>query len=427
MHPATSSSSTAALAAVALLLVSMPAPSLQQGSSSAVASASVTAVPSTTLAARTTASAGASATPAAIGSTRWLFTGEKCNLRYSDFSYPVLDSDFTVGELTLFVLTAICKTNAWLGTVEGDVSYVDNFMTWTMQPPAVKPPSGANLTEIFGRQALIKSRRSMMYGTIDARVRAAPGRGVITAVTLINEQTLDELDWEWVGSDNFSAWTNLFFKGRRQVDPATTFEIFATHPSTPSDPTRNFIDYRLEWTPYETTWSINGRVVHVQRKNETWQVAGANTSCSWPEDHYHYPNTPMVLRMGVWNYQRPEWGNGPIDWTTVTSSFTGALASLNISCYNGPYPTRPNAPPSDPLSQDRNGSPPDVSQYEPPTSTSSADGGVTRRPTSSTSTRNTGPGQSTAPISFPASGGVGGWMGWGLAAVVGLAGAVAML
>ncbi|KAJ3101457.1 hypothetical protein HDU97_001332 [Phlyctochytrium planicorne] len=256
---------------------------------------------------------------------------------------------------------------------------------------------------VFGRQALATTKKYLHYGTVEATIRAAPGNGVITAMTLIDPTKAawdpstgtgpDEIDWEWVGADTGFAWTNFFWRGLRQRDPATTFEVWSHHAQVDTDPTKNFHVYKIDWTPYQISWSIDDKVVWSQNKNETWQLANGNNTDGYKQDHYHYPDSPMILKLGVWNSQEKAWALGPQDWSSPAAQqgYQAYMTSLKISCYTGPFPTNPNAPPTDPTSQDRNGKAPNVT-------VPSVTAGVTTTAPQSTPA----PGEpSNKPISFP--------------------------
>ncbi|KAI8849329.1 concanavalin A-like lectin/glucanase domain-containing protein [Chytridium lagenaria] len=329
----------------------------------------------------TTTSSPPSSTSSSNRLSSWLFIGDQCSLVYPNFSRPLTTSD--------------------LALEYGKIDFIpdEGAMMMTLLPPSGPIPSDARMESIAGQQSRLSTARSLLYGSVEAKIRAAPGGGVITALTLINDATKDEIDWEWVGSDTGGAWTNFFWKGLRQRDPNTTFELWATRPAV-VDPTRNFYTYKMDWTPYEMTWYVEGQLVHRQRKNETWQLAGVgrgyNASLAPDYDHYHYPDSPMKLKIGVWNLQEKPWADGPVNWRdpSTASGFQGFITSLNITCYNGPYPSAPNAPPTDPRSSDRNGAFPNVDSFAPVTTKA-----VT------TATPKAGPGLSTAPISFPSEGG----------------------
>ncbi|KAJ1550254.1 hypothetical protein HK405_001033, partial [Cladochytrium tenue] len=225
------------------------------------------------------------------------------------------------------------------------------------------PASGSST----GLNALVASTRALLYGTVEARVKQGPIGGVITAFTLMNYSTLDEVDLEWVGSDRTSVWTNFFltrslgdnqYRGRRERDATTTFEIWASNPSVSNDTYQNYHDYRVDWTPYALTYYVDGQVVHQQNRSGTWETA--NTGDMMPYDHYHYPDTPLLVTMGIWNDNDVAWSNGPVDWTSADAAngYTAEFASLKVTCYTGPYPSNMSAPPTDPSSSDTLGTGP---------------------------------------------------------------------
>ncbi|KAJ3410161.1 hypothetical protein HDV05_004041 [Chytridiales sp. JEL 0842] len=270
----------------------------------------------------------------------------------------------------------------------GKVAYSNGVMLQTLQPP----PPGSNI----GLNTRVSTSKSLLYGTVTARVKqdAQAVGGVITALVLWNEQTKDEIDWEWVGSESQrrKAWTNFFYRGLRERDPKTTFEIWSSNPTVPSDTHENFHDYKIEWTPYALTWSIDNVVVHTQPRNATYQVPDPVTGLTGDglrEAHYHYPDTPLQIQLGIWNSNEVAWAEGPVDWTRPEASegFTAHFASLKVECYRGPFPSDMNAPPSDSRCCDNN---PSGGSSGPARTTSSATG-VVASPVTSTGSSGVGP------------------------------------
>ncbi|KAI8611994.1 hypothetical protein BC830DRAFT_1138783 [Chytriomyces sp. MP71] len=125
-------------------------------------------------------------------------------------------------------------------------------------------------------------------------------------------------------------------------------EVWSAQLPVSSDTSLTTHMYVITWTPELIRWSIDGVVARTQLKNETFEAA--NTGDQLPYDHHHYPNTPLTVNFGVWNYQGRQWANGPIDWTKQAGPLTAKLLSLKVTCYNGPIPletdpqTVPNAP-----------------------------------------------------------------------------------
>jgi MYXO-CTERM domain-containing protein len=96
------------------------------------------------------------------------------------------------------------------------------------------------------------------YGRFDARIRFAPGDGVVSAFFLWKEGSdaanayWNELDYEKFGAD-CSIQTNSIY-GKPQVQhqqkPAMGFDICA-----------GYHDYRMEWTPTYIAWVVDGKEI----------------------------------------------------------------------------------------------------------------------------------------------------------------------
>ncbi|KAI9347050.1 concanavalin A-like lectin/glucanase domain-containing protein, partial [Obelidium mucronatum] len=187
------------------------------------------------------------------------------------------------------------------------------------------------------------STLSLLYGSVEATIQQSTIGGAVTYLTLISDISKDEIDYEWIGNERNTVWTNFFYRGRRERDPITLDEVCP-------DNSVNSHTYRIDWYPDAITWYIDGQVVRTQFRNGTYERA--NEGDGLPYDHYHYPNTPMTINFGIWNYQGPTWANGPIDWTNkaLANGVTAKISNLKVTCYNGliPVSTDPIVVPAGP-------------------------------------------------------------------------------
>ncbi|KAJ3097076.1 hypothetical protein HK100_005436 [Physocladia obscura] len=242
--------------------------------------------------------------------TSWaLFQGSSCDLDIPSFT----------------------AANANLPT-SGQVAYTDGQLVMTLEPPA--DTSNVNNT---GISVIGTTPLSLLYGTVEATIQQANIGGVVTYLTLINQVSRDEIDFEWIGNENTQVWTNFFYRGRRERNPVTLDEIWSEQITMNSDNTIASHDYKIEWTPIAITWSIDGTVVRVQNKSGTYEAAG--TGDGLPYDHYHYPDTPLTVNVGIWNDQDTVWSNGPVNWADYPQGVTAKISSLKVSCYTGTIPT----------------------------------------------------------------------------------------
>lgn len=150
-------------------------------------------------------------------------------------------------------------------------------------------------------------------------VRAAKGAGIVTSLVLQSDD-LDEIDWEWIGSDAQKSLvqTNYFSKGN-----ATTYDRGANF--NVDDTIDTFHTYSLDWTKDRLIWSIDGTAV---RTLENTGQTGA----------YAYPQTPMQIKLGTWcggcstDVGTQEWAGGKPDW--AQAPFDGYYQSVVVQDYS---------------------------------------------------------------------------------------------
>lgn len=142
-------------------------------------------------------------------------------------------------------------------------------------------------------------------------VRAARGAGIVTSFVLQSDD-LDEIDWEWIGSDTTQVQTNFFSKGCTETYDRGGF-------SPVSDPVNVFHTYTIKWTPEQLDWIIDGNVVRTLKNTGIEGCAG-------------YPQSPMQIKLGTWVAGRKDAPQGTIDWA-------GGLADFSDIPFDGYYQT----------------------------------------------------------------------------------------
>lgn len=157
----------------------------------------------------------------------------------------------------------------------------------------------------------IVSKKYLFFGRVDCTIMAAPGQGIVTSFTLQSDD-LDEIDWEWIGSDAVQAQSNYFGKGN-----TTTYDRGAYHPVT--DVTTSFHTYSIEWTAESLQWIIDGATVRTL--NYADAVGGTQ-----------YPQTPMQVRLGTWVAGQEGNSEGTIQWA-------GGLANMDNAPFKAYYKT----------------------------------------------------------------------------------------
>lgn len=201
-----------------------------------------------------------------------------------------INIDFTHGEVNSF-------------TPVGGVTYDSNGAHFTVTGSGDAP----QLISVF----------YIMFGKVEISMKAAPGAGIVSSLVLQSD-TLDEIDIEWLGADSTEMQSNYFGKG-----DVTTYNRGAFH-ATPENQA-DFVTYTIEWTATQITWSLNGAVVRV--------LTPANA------DANQYPESPMQVKFGSWSGGDSSnaagtigWARGPTDYSQ--GPFTMTVRSLAVTDYS---------------------------------------------------------------------------------------------
>ncbi|KAK3300294.1 concanavalin A-like lectin/glucanase domain-containing protein [Chaetomium fimeti] len=184
-----------------------------------------------------------------------------------------INVDFTQGEVNSFVSSG------------GRPTYGSDGVSFTVAGRGDSP----QLASIF----------YIMFGRVEVTMKAAPGAGIVSSLVLLSD-TLDEIDMEWLGSDDSEVQTNYFSKGqttsynRGQFNPAANNQA-------------EFITYTIDWTTDRIVWYVGGTVVR---------------TLTFDEADGQYPQTPMQVKFGAWAGGDPsnppgtiEWARGPTDYS----------------------------------------------------------------------------------------------------------------
>lgn len=149
-----------------------------------------------------------------------------------------------------------------------------------------------------GNAPLLQSNWYIMFGRVEMVVKAAPGVGIVSSAVLQSDD-LDEIDWEWLGANNNQVQTNYFGKGNTQSFSRGAFhDDFNNHDE--------FKTYTIEWTHKQIAWQIDGKTVR------------AITPDSAEENQY--PQSPMMVRVGIWAGGDPNNAEGTIGKCPCQSS-----------------------------------------------------------------------------------------------------------
>lgn len=150
-------------------------------------------------------------------------------------------------------------------------------------------------------------------------MRASQGVGIVSSFVLQSDD-LDEIDWEWLGGDNFHVQHNYFSKG-------CTENYNRGGMTDVHDPIGTFHTYTIRWTPEKLEWIIDGNVVRTL-------VNDGLTGCDG------YPQTPMQIKLGNWVAGRSDAPEGTVQWAGGRTDFKqapfeGYYQSIRIQDFMG--------------------------------------------------------------------------------------------
>ncbi|KAF9889253.1 hypothetical protein FE257_007566 [Aspergillus nanangensis] len=168
-----------------------------------------------------------------------------------------------------------------------------------------------------GDSPLLQSKWYIMFGRVEFVIKAAPGTGIVSSAVLQSDD-LDEIDWEWLGGNNALVQSNYFGKGNTD-----SFNRGATHDNPGNHD--SFHTYTIDWTSNQVVWKIDGKTVRVL----TPDTAASN----------QYPQTPMMVKVGVWAGGDPNNAQGTIDWAGGLTDYddgpyTMYMKSLKVTDYS---------------------------------------------------------------------------------------------
>ncbi|KAJ5468252.1 Cell wall glucanase [Penicillium sp. IBT 31633x] len=167
-----------------------------------------------------------------------------------------------------------------------------------------------------GDGPLIQSGWYIMFGRVDFTIKAAPGTGIVSSAVLQSDD-LDEIDWEWLGGNNAQVQSNYFGKG-----DTTSYSRGAFHDNSGNHD--DFHTFSIDWTSTQIVWAIDGKTV---------RVLTPETSDN------QYPQTPMMIKVGVWAGGDSNNPQGTIDWAGGQTDYSQGpfkmyLKSMTVTDYS---------------------------------------------------------------------------------------------
>ncbi|OAG02481.1 concanavalin A-like lectin/glucanase [Paraphaeosphaeria sporulosa] len=167
-----------------------------------------------------------------------------------------------------------------------------------------------------GDAPTIQSDGYLHFGYVEVTMKAARGAGIVSSIVLESDD-LDEVDWEFIGSDATHAQMNYFGKGNTTVYDRM---IMADVPSI-----EEVHRYALNWTSDALTWLIDDAPVR------TLNYADANGG-------KNFPQTPCNVRIGIWaggdskDKGTQDWAGGKVDYSQAP--FNQVVEKVKITNYS---------------------------------------------------------------------------------------------
>ncbi|KAJ1852584.1 putative glycosidase CRH2 [Coemansia sp. RSA 1822] len=179
-----------------------------------------------------------------------------------------------------------------------------------------------------GFGATVKSSSTIKYGKVTARVKTASvATGVVTSFIIINEQTGDEFDFEWVGKNPAEVQTNYYYMKELDYTKMTSYAM--------ADTSAAYHDYTIDWTAEKTTWLVDNVPIRVLNRADTFDAATGV---------YKYPTTEARVGFGIWDggnsgaQGTQEWSGYPTPWSPTTV-YKAMVDSVTIECAGGSEPS----------------------------------------------------------------------------------------
>jgi endo-1,3-1,4-beta-glycanase ExoK len=143
----------------------------------------------------------------------------------------------------------------------------------------------------------MRSRDTLTYGKVESRIRFAKGSGVVSSLVLIYTpwpaDDWNELDIETLGRYTDRTQLNVMIYTGPPTTPPVTQAVTPTQfpqlTALPFDPSADFHDYAIEWTPAEARFVVDGVV------KRTWS------------DQIDRLKLPQNILLTIWASSAADW------------------------------------------------------------------------------------------------------------------------
>jgi hypothetical protein len=196
-----------------------------------------------------------------------------------------------------------CEPNPALGTQKFfNFNSTPNGLLWESYAGDVTydPETGAKFTIAErGVSPTIRTKFYFFWGRTEVIMKAAPGKGIVSSMMWLSDD-LDEVDWEFLGTNDTHALSNFFGKGNQDWHNGDEHPMSGIH--------TDYHNYTCHWTKEKLEWWIDGNLVRTLTYDE---ASGGK----------YYPQTPMRLSLGIWAGGDPELPEGTREWAGGDTDF----------------------------------------------------------------------------------------------------------
>ncbi|KAK6208109.1 hypothetical protein LQW54_007156 [Pestalotiopsis sp. IQ-011] len=206
-------------------------------------------------------------------------------------------ADPAFGTSHTFYFNSTPPSGLW-NTSAGTVGYdEENGASFTISKKGYSPTLTSNFYFFWGRTEVI--------------MKAANGTGIISSI-VYGSDDLDEVDWEFRGSDTANVQSNYYGKG--EINSQGTSG--GTHPVS-GNVQSEWHNYTNVWTAEKLEWWIDGTLAR------TLTPAAAN-------DSRNYPQTPMKLSLGIWAGGDSSQAQGTIEWAGGATDYDAGPYTMYV-------------------------------------------------------------------------------------------------
>ncbi|KAJ2875814.1 putative glycosidase CRH2 [Coemansia aciculifera] len=173
-----------------------------------------------------------------------------------------------------------------------------------------------------GFGATVDASHTFLYGRVSARIKTASiAKGIVSAFIIRNDQTGDEIDFEWVGKSPNEVQTNFFYHDILDYSNSEFFDVG-------SNTAASYHDYTIDWTPDAVTWIVDGKTLRKLNRKDTYDSK---------TKEYKFPASEGRIGFSIWDGGNSgsdgtqKWAGTPTPWTpsTVYKMF---VDSVQITC-----------------------------------------------------------------------------------------------